>query len=459
MMRIYSRAKLAVVPHSVYLISMRQLGLALLTVSVLLMNAHSQTPEKLAEFWEKEHISTLFPSDVRHADLKKYLEQLKKLGVKVEEVGRSNAEREIYQLELGRGPLRIFMWSQMHGDEPTATSAVIDMFAFLRKNRDKDWVRKISETMTIRAVPMVNPDGAELYQRRNLQGIDINRDALDLKTPEARLLKKLRDDWNPAIGFNLHNQGSLTTVGTTHKQAAISLLVVYGDEAKTSSFGHERNLRLTSAMTLALQKFIPGHIARYSDEWTPTAFGDNFSAWGTPAILIETGAVYGRDEMFLVKMNFIALMTALNALATGIEDKQDTTPYLSLPDNTSGNLYNFVFRGARLARVVNEGAPATADIAANTERRRTSFLAPSFIRNLGTLSAARGLEEYDASGFSVITRFGIVKVGEFAELLFYKNDRVIDWSLPVADIERQFPPDAIFSGGKWVKGDKVVPRK
>ena len=268
---------------------MRQLFLIFLVVFVSLMNAYPQTAEKFASAWDKEHISTIFPSDVRHADLKKYLDSLSKLGIKVDQVGISNASREIYQVEWGKGPLKVFMWSQMHGDEPTATSALIDMFAFLQKNRDKDWVKKISETMTIRGVPMLNPDGAELYQRRNLQGIDINRDALDLKTPEARLLKQLRDDWNPAIGFNLHNQGALTTVGRAPSQASISLLVVYGDEAKTTSYGHERNQRIASGIVTALQKFIPGHIARYSDEWTATAFGDNFSAWGTPTILIETG--------------------------------------------------------------------------------------------------------------------------------------------------------------------------
>src|SRR5258706_16152707 len=192
---------------------MRHLILIFLVALALSMNIYAQTAEKFAEQWEKEHITTMPPSDIRHADLKKYLEQLKKQGIVINEVGRSFANREIYQMEWGKGQLKVFMWSQMHGDEPTATAALIDMFAFLQKHQDKDWVKKIAETVTIRAVPMLNPDGQEMYQRRNLQGIDINRDALDLKTPEARLLKQLRDDWNPAIGFNLHNQGSMTTVG------------------------------------------------------------------------------------------------------------------------------------------------------------------------------------------------------------------------------------------------------
>ncbi|CAN5533292.1 hypothetical protein BH10ACI3_BH10ACI3_26980 [soil metagenome] len=436
---------------------MRLLFLIFLVAFVSLMNAFSQTPEKFAEHWDKEHISTMFPSDVRHGDLEKYLEQLKKLGLKVDQVGASYANREIYQVEWGRGPLKVFMWSQMHGDEPTATSALIDMFAFLQKNHDKDWVKKISETMTIRGVPMLNPDGQEMYQRRNLQGIDINRDALDLKTPEARLLKKLRDDWSPAIGFNLHNQGTLTTVGRTVNQASISLLVVYGDAGKTTNYGHERNKRIASSIVKALQKFIPGHIARYSDEWTATAFGDNFSAWGTPTILIETGALYGKDEMYLVKMNYIAFMTALQSLATGSEATQDPSAYTTLPENTSGGLVNFIFHDANIKGTGLSPTVSVADIVAVTERRRASFAAPTVIRSLAAQTIQRGLEEYDASGFFVAQRFGRVKVGELAELLFYRKSRTVNWSS--ADLEKQFPPDAVFSLGKWVKGDKVVPRK
>lgn len=443
--------------------SMRQFVSIILLALVSLMNIYSQTAEKFASDWDEHHITTMFPSDVRHSDLKKYLDQLKKLGIKVDQVGVSNASREIYQIEWGKGPLKVFMWSQMHGDEPTATSALIDMFAFLQRHHDKDWVKKISETMTIRAVPMLNPDGQELYQRRNLQGIDINRDAVDLKTPEARLLKQLRDDWNPSIGFNLHNQQALTTVGRAPSQASISFLVVFGDEAKTMNPGQERNQRIASGMVTALQKFIPGHIGRYGDEWTPTAFGDNFSAWGTPTILIETGALYGKDESYLVKMNYIAFMTALHSIASGSEKNNDPNIYINLTENGSGGLVNFVFRKANV--VVPDATAATpgtfttktTDISAVTERRRASFIAPVRIRNVGDATSVRGLEEYDASSFNVIQRFGQTKAGELAEFFFYKKDRTVDWAS--TDLEKQFPPDAVFSGGKFVKGEKLVPRK
>ncbi len=424
---------------------------------ICVMQTLSQTAVELADIWEKEHVSDKLPSNVRHRDLLKYLEGLRALGIKVDEVGRSNANREIFQVQWGRGPLRVFLWSQMHGDEPTATPALIDMFTVLQKNRDKDWVKKIEETMTIRAVPMLNPDGAELYIRRNLQGIDINRDATDLKTPEGRLLKQLRDAWQPEIGFNLHNQNALTAAGLTDRQAAISFLVVYGDEAKTTSDGHERNKRLVAAMTQAIEQFIPGYVGRYGDEWTPNAFGDNFSAWGTPTILIETGGLHSKDEMYLVKLNFVAFLTALRSIADGTEKNFSPLNYEMLPRNAGGRLVDVVFRNATVIDRTKPTEPTVADIGLVKERRRAEFNSPTTVRRLGENISTRGLDEYDATGFVVVGRFQVIRQGNPGELLFYRNDRNVDWT--AANLETDFPPDAIYSLGRWQKGADLLKKK
>jgi hypothetical protein len=401
---------------------MRSLLFAAAAAAVIFTsNAFAQTPMELADIWDSQHVTRRFPSNLRHADIKAEIAKLKTLGLNVKEVGRSNANREIYQVEFGTGPLKILMWSQMHGDEPTATSSLIDLFTILRNNRDKEWVQHIEKAVTLRAIPMLNPDGAETFIRRNRQGIDINRDAIDLKTPEARLLKRLREEFSPEIGFNLHNQNSLTSVEGTFKQAAISLLVVYGDEAKTTNAGHERNRRIASMMRDAIEKFIPMHVAEYDDEYTATAFGDNFSAWGTPTILIETGALKGHDEMYLVKMNFIALATALKAVSDGSEKTYSTMPYDTLPPNGYGRLMDFVFRNGSVIKRTEPGSTLITDIGINKARRREMFAAPTFIRKLGRLSDFAGLEEYDASGFYVIGRFQPITEGSFGDLLFYKK--------------------------------------
>lgn len=428
---------------------------SLLTM-VYTLQAFAQTTTDLADIWDKEHVTNILPSNARHSDLVKYLDDLKRINVRVNEVGRSEQGREIFQIEWGKGPKKVFLWSQMHGDEPTATSALIDMFTYLQKNREKDWVKLIEQNLTIRAVPMLNPDGAEVYQRRSSQGIDINRDARSLVTPEARLLKLLRDSWQPEIGFNLHNQQGLTTAGNTNKQAAISFLVVFGDEAKTMTPGLERNRRLVVAMNQALSSFIPGNIGRYGDDWTPSAFGDSFSAWGTPVILIETGSLYGKDETYLVKMNFIAMLTAMRLLSDGGFTAFDPNDYELIPNNTSGRIAHFVFRKATMIDRTKPDTPTVGDIAVNLERRRAEQLQPTTIRQVGELSTLAGLEEYDASEFNVTGRFQPIRTGSYGELLFFKKGREVNWAS--SDIEKEFPPDAIFSLGKWVRGEGLLKR-
>ncbi|MGH9900006.1 MAG: M14 family zinc carboxypeptidase, partial [Pyrinomonadaceae bacterium] len=150
---------------------------SILLIIMTLKPAFCQDPSQLADYWKQNHFAKIIPSDLSYAGLKSYLDQLRTGGLSVAEVGKSYGGRAIYKMDFGSGPFKIFMWSQMHGDEPTATCALLDLFYFLQQNRHLTLVENISRKITLRAVPMLNPDGAELYQRRNMQGIDINRDA------------------------------------------------------------------------------------------------------------------------------------------------------------------------------------------------------------------------------------------------------------------------------------------
>ena len=410
----------------------------------------AQTPEQFYELWESSHISDKPASNVRHKDVLIYLSELEKVGIKNQIVGKSFGGRSIHQVEWGEGDLKVFMWSQMHGDEPTATSALFDMLAFLQSHREKlDWVEVLHKSLTIRAIPMLNPDGAETFQRRNLQSIDINRDARRLQTPEGRLLKKLRDEWNPDIGFNLHNQQELTTVGRTFKQATNSFLAVSGRKDGGLYEGHERNRRLCAVMIKALNKFVDGYIGRYDDSYNPRAFGDMISAWGTPVILIETGGHHGKGEDFLVRLNFVAFLSALQALVDGSERDADPLVYENLPFNSSGKLFNYMFRKANVVNFGDNPDPFVADIAIVRERRREDTLAPTFVREIGDLGIYKGLEEYDASGYYVVSQEGRLRIGRRGHLLFYKKDRDLDWTHP--NFLRRTKPDGEFLNGKWLK--------
>ena len=447
---------------------------------ILLMNVitDAQTPKEFGKAWDKTHVSNKKPSNVRHKDLKNYLEKLKSLGIKIDEVGRSSDDREIYQIEWGKGKTKVFMWSQMHGDEPTATSALIDMFAFLQKNRKKKkWIKKLEKTLTIRAVPMLNPDGSDLFQRRNQQGIDINRDARTLETPEAAILMKLRNEFEPEIGFNLHNQRELTTVGRTTNQASISVLAVRADPEIEVSEGQKRNDRICALIIRAMNQFIKGNVARYEDGYTHSAFGDTFSDLGTPVILIESGGIHGKDETFLTKLNFIAFLTALQSLVDGSEKTASTKIYDELPENGGGNLHNYIFRGATVidfeeiekesegnrseddkkekpVETVKVFKPYVADIAVNRRRRRAEISTPpTYVNKIGSLSSHLGLTEFDASKYFIYTNDGPIKNGSRSALLFYKKNRKVDWN--TENFQEKFPPDAIFFRQQWLKGKEL----
>ena len=169
----------------------------------------------------------------KHQDIVPLLEELRKNPLfQVQVVGESVEERDIYLVKVGTGKTKVMLWSQMHGDESTATMALFDLFNFLQKSDELDSVKKeILRNTTLYIVPMLNPDGAEVFKRRNAYDIDLNRDALRLQSPEARLLKHLRDSLNPEFGFNLHDQSRLYTVGTTSKPATISFLAPAFDYA------------------------------------------------------------------------------------------------------------------------------------------------------------------------------------------------------------------------------------
>ena len=408
----------------------------------------AQTPASLLRDWQRQRITNIPPSLVRHADLKRYLDSLRRAGTPVREVGRSIANREIYEMEFGIGATRVFLWSQMHGDEPTATSALIDIFAYLRRNRNEAWVKRIASEMTLRAVPMLNPDGVEIYQRRNLQGIDINRDARRLATPEGKLLKRLRDEWSPHIGFNLHNQNPRTAVGDTREQATISLLAVPFDERNSDNPGRIRNKRLCAVMIEALAPFLAGHIGRYDDTFNPRAFGDAISQAGTPVILIETGALKGKTESELVGFNFVAILSALRALADGSVERADPKIYETLPYNTVGSIFNLVVRNATIINRNQGDSSRIPEFAGDLALNNT-------IEDVGDLSFFRGLDEVDALGFYVVAPTGTLRPGADGALLFYRKTRtpLVDFATP--NLEARFPPDAVYRNGVWRNKDKL----
>ena len=381
------------------------LAAALSVAAALPPGSQAPAPEALSAAWTAARVSPpsgSYAPEALVADLERVVSHSGGL-VTVAERGASAEGRPILVLAAGTGPEKVLLWSQMHGDEPTATCALVDLLSHLVATRSDPATRQLLSRVTLLVLPMLNPDGAVRNDRRNAQGIDINRDAVELQTPEGRFLKAVRDRYAPAAGFNLHNQGALVTAGPAGPQSALAVLAVPGAEREADGPAVARKKGLGAVMARAAEPFGPGRVARYDMSYTERAFGDSMSRWGTPTVLLESGGWDGPDEAErLVRLNFVVLLSALHALARG-EEALAAPAYDSLPFNTRGRLVDLILRDATV-HGGRELPPFHADVAfvrARAFAGEGQRLAATIVTGVGDLNHLHGLTEVDATGLVV----------------------------------------------------------
>jgi hypothetical protein len=314
-----------------------------------------------------------------------------------EEIGKSLQGRSIRTVTFGDGKTKVLLWSQMHGDESTATMALADIFNYLAAPGNDAIRDRLKKGLTIVFIPMLNPDGAQLFQRRNAAAIDINRDARRLSTPEARTLKAERDRLQPDFGFNLHDQNARTRVGPDGKQAGIALEVpAYSAEG---SYNDVRTRGRLVAATLAdmFQSQIPGRVAKYDETFNPRAFGDNMQKWGASTVLIESGALPDDPEKQQLRtLNAAAILGVLDAIATGSYANANPASYESLESN-EGGAHNILINGGKLVLPGEE--PIVMDLAIDYDDA-VAHRGPR-LRDAGDLQEEVAIDTIDASGLFV----------------------------------------------------------
>lgn len=338
-------------------------------------NTPSERPatSELVRLHERFRVDALTEREFTHHELWTAIEPVinRSPALEREEVGRSAEGRPIYAVRFGHGSTTVLLWSQMHGDESTATMALADIFRFLADSPEHPLARRLAENLTLVMVPMLNPDGAERFQRHNAFGIDVNRDARALSTPEARALKALQQRLKPEFGFNLHDQNVRTRVGRSERLAAIALLDPAYDESRAYNEVRSRARQVAAVVRQAVEPLVGGHIARYDDTFNPRAFGDLIQSWGTSTVLIESGGWKDDPEkQYLRGVNFVAILSALDAIASGAYEGVDPALYTTLPQN-GRSVSDLLVRGGWvvLPGLAPVRADLTADYADPLERR------------------------------------------------------------------------------------------
>ena len=252
---------------------------------------------------------------------------------KIEQIGVSFFKKQINTITLGSGPIKILMWSQMHGNEATATKVIFDLLNLFNSEETSKEFKHVLNACTLKIIPMLNPDGAKAYTRVNAQQIDLNRDAVSQDAVESKLLRQTLESFKPDFCFNLHDQRNIYSVGKTKEPASISFLSPSTEVTRKITPERLQAMAVIVEMYKSLCADIPKNLSRYNDEFYPNATGDNFQKEGYCTILIEAGHYandYNREEVRY--FYFKALLTGLLTIASQNQiDSLDA--YHKIPEN------------------------------------------------------------------------------------------------------------------------------
>ena len=346
--------------------------------------------------YSKYRCRNLINRTFAYADIQLAIE---KTNLKFETIGETFEGRSIKLTTLGTGNIKIMLWSQMHGDEPTATAALFDLLNFFNlTDENQELKESILASCTLYIIPVINPDGMEKFTRRNAQEIDINRDYLGQQAPEGRILKNFRDKIKPDFAFNLHDQGSLYSIPKTKETVAISLLAPAFDDTLAINWNREQAMKVIICINETLQKLAPQQIGRFNDEFEPRAFGDNFQKSGAATILIESGTIINDfEKQEIRKLNFYALLSALSAISELSYQDKDLINYLMIPVQKK-ELFHVLIKNCEIN---NSTKPYRIDIGINYTEifdEKTRKLEKHFkIADLGSLSNFNAFEIIDAT--------------------------------------------------------------
>jgi hypothetical protein len=261
-------------------------------------------------------------------------------------IGTSVLGKPIYKYEIGTGKIRVFMWSQMHGNESTTTKALFDFLSVIHSQEEIGV--KLLQEFTFCFLPMVNPDGAELYTRENANKIDLNRDSVDLSQPESQLLRKTFEDFKPDFCYNLHDQRTIFGAGNDGNVATVSFLAPAFNESREINEVRAIAMNVIVAMNEELQNHIPNQVGRFDDGFNINCIGDMFTSLNVPTILFEAGH-YQEDyyREYTRKMIFIALISGLKHIYENDVVDNEIAKYLSISQNNIV-FYDFLYKNIKI---------------------------------------------------------------------------------------------------------------
>ena len=189
-------------------------------------------------------------------------------GVSVRRIGSSVRGRPLRLVHLGSTTSEttvLFVCSQ-HGDEPAPREACLSTIRDLAYSADPDVARFLRETSVL-FLPTANPDGRAADTRENAAGLDVNRDHLELASPEARAVARVMRDHRPDVVHDLHEYAG------TPPYYDKDLLALWSRDLNVSSAVHEESRRLSQQYVRPAAEEA-GHTTGVYGIWTDPETGE-----------------------------------------------------------------------------------------------------------------------------------------------------------------------------------------
>ena len=154
-----------------------------------------------------QHHNFLLPSG--YEEMREFLEQAAEKSplLSLEVFGQSVEGRDLFVMKAGQEDqnpdgekLRILIFAQQHGNEQSGKEAALLLITGIANGRHNGWFKQVE----LWIVPQLNPDGSENNERRNADGIDMNRDHVVMQSPEVRALHDLFHAFMPHVTVDVH---------------------------------------------------------------------------------------------------------------------------------------------------------------------------------------------------------------------------------------------------------------
>jgi zinc carboxypeptidase len=357
--------------------------------------------KELFDHYSEFHVAEV---NTNRFSVEKFHQVLDRLTIDFESrlVGRSVEGRPIKLITLGNGPIKVLLWSQMHGNESTATRAILDLLHFFAQpGRFKDLSKKKLAQLTISIVPMLNPDGSNVFQRRNALEIDLNRDARSFTAPESKILKSVVEQLKPQFAFNLHDQRRFYNILGTGSPSTISFLAPAYDSSEGTNKSRGEAMKLIADLRNSLETVIPDQVGIYNDTYSPRAFGDYVQGTGASTILVESGWQHGDMEKEEVrKLNFCLLVFSFYSIAENKQANFEIEDYWQIPKNDE-KLFDVLIKNVILN---SSGANYLVDIGISRSENsvnETSYYSVGQIDDIGDLDGWYGFHELEEDDLQV----------------------------------------------------------